>query len=72
MFAEGKCNLQGNRIRIETPIYGDTRTRTFFAFIPITAEIHNSGGRKECRWLERVTVVYWFNGYKWTPHYFRD
>ncbi|RUA34167.1 MAG: hypothetical protein DSY77_06535 [Bacteroidetes bacterium] len=33
----------------------DERTITKFAFLPITAR--NQQGRRETRWLERVTVV---------------
>lgn len=32
-----------------TPQYGDTRTKTWFAIIPVTID-------NDCRWLEMVTV----------------
>lgn len=39
-------------MRWKTPKYkeGDTRTRTWFALIPVTI-------KEETRWLERVTVI---------------
>lgn len=50
------------------PSYGDTKMRSWFAWLPVTVG-------NETRWLERVTVMYIYGttcAKKWDSLYFVD
>lgn len=58
------------------PVEGAHRSRTFFAWIPVTiwGDLEGHWRRVDMRWLERVTVEERYNGYlgKWSPMRFVD
>lgn len=49
------------------PAYGSTKTRSWFALFPIRID-------NEVRWLEKVTVKYFYDGIKekWQRYEFVD
>lgn len=56
-----------------TPLDTNLRTKTFFAWLPVTVSSYANGQQQsETRWLERVTVIYSEERGYWCPLYFVD
>jgi hypothetical protein len=49
------------------PYHGNRKIKTWFAFLPVTID-------GETRWMEKVTVLYFYNEYieVWNRHCFLD
>lgn len=61
-------NTEAMQMRWYKPSYGDTKMRSWFAWLPVTVG-------NETRWLERVTVMYQYGttaAKKWDSLYFVD
>ena len=54
-------------MRLYAPYYGQKKTKSWFALFPITIN-------GETRWLERVTVQFFYSPLRkdWVPEYFID